>query len=103
MSLPDHHFWVGWDGDVPVTATTTSVSHGVNNVSLVATLPEARRKGYAKAITDEASLAEPTFPAVLIASPPGTPVYEQLGYISMFRFALWLKDRAESDAGSAGA
>lgn len=103
LSLPNHHYWVGWDGDVPVTAATASVSHGVNNVSLVATLPEARRKGYAKAISGVASLADPTLPSVLIASPPGAPAYEQLGYIPLFRFGLWLKDRPDVNAGSTGA
>jgi hypothetical protein len=85
--------WVGWEEDRPVSIAATFVAAGINNVTLVATVPEARRRGYGAALTWCATLADPTLPSLLIASDEGRPVYEQLGYTSLFRFTLWYRER----------
>jgi hypothetical protein len=85
--------WVGWEGERPVSAASAFVAAGVNNVTLVATLPEARRRGYGAAMTWRATLADPTLPSLLIATDEGRPVYEHLGYLSLFRLTLWSRDR----------
>jgi GNAT superfamily N-acetyltransferase len=85
--------WVGWEGDQPVSAASAFVAAGVNNVTLVATLPEARGRGYGAALTWRATLADPHLPAMLIATDDGRPVYKRLGYLSLFRFTLWARNR----------
>lgn len=85
--------WVGWDSDQPVCAAATFVEAGINDVILVATVPEARRRGYGAALTWQATLADPTLPSLLVATDDGRPVYERIGYISLFRFTLWMRDR----------
>lgn len=85
--------WVGWEEDRPVSAAATFVAAGVNNVTLVATVPEARRRGYGAALTWRATLADPTLPALLLATDDGRPVYERMGYLPLFRFTLWSRDR----------
>lgn len=85
--------WVGWEGDQPISAASAFVAAGVNNVTLVATLPEARGRGYGAALTWRATLADPTLPALLLATDEGRPVYERLGYLSLFRFTLWARNR----------
>ena len=85
--------WVGWEDGRPVVAAATFVAAGLNDVTLVATAPEARRRGYGAALTWRATLADPTLPSVLLATEEGRPVYERMGYMSLFRFALWSRDR----------
>lgn len=85
--------WVGWDEDRPVAAAASFVAAGINDVTLVATVPEARRRGYGAALTWRATLADPTLPSLLLATEEGRPVYERMGYTSLFRFTLWSRDR----------
>ncbi|HEY7094753.1 MAG TPA: hypothetical protein VH393_16335, partial [Ktedonobacterales bacterium] len=85
--------WVGWEGARPVSAASAFVAAGVNNVALVATLPEARGRGYGAALTWRATLADLHLPAMLLATDDGRPVYERLGYLSLFRFTLWARNR----------
>ena len=88
--------WVGWEADRPVSAAAAFVAAGINDVTLVATVPEARRRGYGAALTWRATLADPTLPSLLIATEEGRPVYEHIGYTSLFRFTLWSHDRPGS-------
>jgi hypothetical protein len=59
-------------------------------------VPEARRRGYGAALTWRATLADPAWPALLIATTDGRAVYEQMGYMALFRFTLWSQDRPSS-------
>lgn len=88
-----YRLWVGWEGDRPVSAAATFVAEGVNDVMLVATVPEARKRGYGEAVTWRATFADPSLPALLIATDEGRPVYERMGYTTLFRFTLWSRDR----------
>jgi hypothetical protein len=85
--------WVGWEGDRPVSAAATFVEAGINDVILVGTVPEARRRGYGAALTWHATLADPALPALLLATDEGRPVYERMGYLSLFRFTVWSHER----------
>jgi len=93
--LGDDRFrlWVGWEGERPVSAAATFVAAGINDVTLVGTVPEARRRGYGAALTWRATLAEPTLPALLLATDEGRPVYVRIGYLPLFRFAVWSRER----------
>jgi hypothetical protein len=37
----------------------------------------------------------PRLPSLLIATEAGRPVFEQLGYMALFRFSLWSRDRPQ--------
>ena len=90
--------WLGLEGDRPVGAAVTSIAHGINQVMLIVTLPGVRGRGYGAALTWEASLAEPSLPAMLLSSDLGRPVYERMGYLPLVRFTVWyrLSDLAAS-------
>ena len=88
--------WVGWLGERPVGAAAAFVDHGINDVTLVATLPEARRRGIGEALTWRAALGDPALPAMLLSSDPGRPVYERMGFLPLLRFTLWYRERRGS-------
>ncbi len=85
--------WIGREAGRAVSAAAAFVESGINNVTLVATIPEAGRRGYGTALTWRATLADPTLPSVLFASDAGRPVYERMGYISLFRMTFWWRER----------
>jgi hypothetical protein len=66
-----------------------SLLHGITEIDWVGTLPVARGRGVGAAVTWAATAVDPSRPAVLIASDPGRPVYERLGYLPINRFTLW--------------
>jgi len=81
-----------WVGRVDGRAVTASASHlygGVTMVDWVATLPDARGRGYGRAMTQVAALCEPDQHALLNASDAGRPVYERMGFLTLSRFTLW--------------
>ena len=90
-----YRLWVGWEEDRPVSAASTFVAAGINDVTLVGTVPEARRRGYGAALTWRATLADPALPALLLATDEGRPVYERMGYLPLVRFAVWSRDRPD--------
>jgi hypothetical protein len=84
-------FFVGWWNGTPVATAGVTVAHGVGVVELVATIAGARGRGFGAMVTQAAALADPTVPAVLIASDPGRPVYERLGFLPVNRWTLWMR------------
>jgi hypothetical protein len=81
--------WVAYDGETPVSTAAAFIAEGITNVINVATVPEARGKGFGTAVTWHATLAEPSLPTLLIASEQGRPVYERMGYTTIRQFQLW--------------
>jgi hypothetical protein len=90
---PREHLWVGYEENRPVCAASAFVAEGIVDVTLVATVPEARRRGYGAAVTWKATLADPDLHALLIATTEGKPTYESIGYLSLFNFTIWSSDR----------
>lgn len=86
-------FWGGYLGDEVVTVAAAVVGEREIDVSFIATLPEARGRGYGAAITWAATLADPALPALLEASDHGRPVYEKMGYRRVGQMALWERPR----------
>lgn len=84
-------FWVGYEGDRPVGTAGVYVGHGLNDVEWVSVREDCRGKGYGAALTWVATRAEPDLPAVLIASDPGQPVYERMGYVRLTRMTMWFR------------
>jgi GNAT superfamily N-acetyltransferase len=87
----DLRFWVGYEDGRPVGTAGTYVAHGTNDVEWISVYDEHRGKGYGEELTWVATLAEPDLPAVLIASDPGQPVYEKMGYVRLTRLSLWFR------------
>jgi predicted GNAT family acetyltransferase len=73
----------------PVAGSMAINSRGLVAVEMVATLPEARGKGFGAAVTATAALSAPDLPSALIASDDGRSVYERLGFLPISRFTLW--------------
>jgi hypothetical protein len=83
--------WIGREAGRPVGVAAAHLSHGVANIEWVAADPACRGKGYGAAMTWQATLADPSLPAVLIASDDGRPVYERMGYLPIVRWTLWFR------------
>jgi GNAT superfamily N-acetyltransferase len=93
LEEPRSRSWVGWVGDRPVSASSSWTEYGINDVTLVATVPDARGRGYGEALTWCAALADPSLPAMLISSDPGRSVYERMGFLPLQRITLWYRTR----------
>jgi hypothetical protein len=87
----DGRFWVGFVDGRPVATASVHVAAGVNQVECISTMDADRGHGYGAALTWAATTADPSLPAVLLASDLGRPVYERLGYVAITRWTLWLR------------
>jgi ribosomal protein S18 acetylase RimI-like enzyme len=88
------HFFVGYLGDEPVTCAASLAGEQEVGIYMVATMPQARGKGYGGAVTAAAVASAPELPAVLQASADGQPVYTSLGFQTVTPFTVWYKPRA---------
>jgi hypothetical protein len=94
----DYRAWVGMVGDNPVSTATAYLSDGFVGVYAVATVEEARGRGYGEAVTWSATLCEPELPATLQSTSMGRPVYVRMGYQTFTTFTVWTCPvRASSD------
>jgi hypothetical protein len=84
-------FWVGYEDGVPVGTAGVHVGHGLNDVEWISVAGSHRGRGYGAELTWAATLADPGLPAVLIASDPGQPVYERMGYLRLTRMTMWFR------------
>lgn len=98
LDEPRMPMWVGREGDRVVSTAATFVAHGVNNIVNVATVPEARGRGYGAAVTWPATLADPSLPAVLVASELGAPVYERMGFTTVRPITAWSRTSPAPEA-----
>jgi hypothetical protein len=85
-------FWLAGREGEPVATAMSHTAHGVVNVEAVATLPDHRGCGIGAAVTWAATLAEPTLPAVLVASDDGVGVYRRMGYLPVTRWTMWIRN-----------
>lgn len=76
--------YLGLENGVPVSAAATVETNGCLFLALVATAPEAQRKGYGEATVRKAlfegARATGLTRTVLHATPAGAPLYERIGY-----------------------
>lgn len=85
------------DGE-PVSIAMTIVSHGVAGIYWVGSLEAARGKGLGRAVTAAATNAGFDLGAdvaSLQASPMGRPIYEAMGYSTVFEYDLLLSPPPE--------
>jgi GNAT superfamily N-acetyltransferase len=89
LSMPAVELFVGYSGHLPVAVSAVVLTSQVNAVPLVAVHPSHRGRGIGEAITWAATCARPDWPAALVASAAGRPVYERMGYLPLVRWPLW--------------
>jgi GNAT superfamily N-acetyltransferase len=85
-------FIVYLDGE-PVSIAMTIVSHGVAGIYWVGSLEQARGKGLGRAVTAAATNAGFELGAEIAslqASPMGKPIYEAMGYETIFDYRLFM-------------
>lgn len=82
--IEEAYSFVGYVDNQPVCAASTAQIEDVLYLALVATIPEAQRKGYSEAIVRHALIegykATGIKRTLLHATPAGAPVYERIGY-----------------------
>ena len=80
------------DGE-PVSIAMTIISHGVAGIYWVGSLEQARGKGLGRAVTAAATNAGFELGAEIAslqASPMGKPIYEAMGYETIFDYKLFM-------------
>lgn len=89
--LADRRFgiWLGRVDGAPVSAAMAFVEAGVVGIYGVTTVPRARRRGYAEALTAKALSVEPELPSVLQPSAEAEAIYRRMGYERFASFAVW--------------
>jgi ribosomal protein S18 acetylase RimI-like enzyme len=88
---------VAYEGDDPVAAAMTMLSHGIAGIYWVGTLERARRSGLGRAVT--AAVTNIAFDhgaaaVTLQASVMGEPVYRSMGYQSLYHYEDWIRLQA---------
>lgn len=86
-------FWVGYDEERPVSIGTLFVSHGLAQLALGVSRPEARGRGFWYGLVRERLLAEPDLISGGVFSDDSRPGMERLGYLPITRFTLWQRAR----------
>ena len=95
--IKEEMFWhghaygfVAYKGDKPVSTATAIINEGRLFLFMVATMPEARRKGYGEAVVrhalQTAHEATGIRRTVLHATEAGYPLYLRLGYRPTVKF-----------------
>ncbi|HET7899601.1 MAG TPA: hypothetical protein VFL59_00335 [Candidatus Nanopelagicales bacterium] len=76
---------------VPVAVAASLPMHGVVNLCLAATLPEARHRGAWTALVDDRCGDVPHLPAAAFTSDDSRPGFVRAGFLPVVRFTLWLR------------
>ncbi|MFT4571290.1 MAG: ribosomal protein S18 acetylase RimI-like enzyme [Hyphomicrobiaceae bacterium] len=87
-----------YDREQPVACAGFLLSHGIAGVYWVGSIPEARGRGFADAVTrsvTNAAFALGARVVILQASEGGEPVYQRMGYREFTRYRSFLVPRAE--------
>jgi GNAT superfamily N-acetyltransferase len=86
--------FVGYANGLPVATSAQMTRDDVVGVFFVATVPEARRRGYGAALTwaaVEAGRSEGAVVSYLHATPMGRSVYERMGYRWVDNYLHWVE------------
>ncbi|RGD62996.1 N-acetyltransferase [Kitasatospora xanthocidica] len=94
--------WRGWLGrvDGAVAGTCLTYDDGqATGVYWVATLPDRRGRGAARAVLRTAlAHAHPDRPATLVATALGEPLYRKLGFVEQARTCWWTRTAVAATA-----
>lgn len=86
-------FWLGWRDDRPVAASAAYIAYGLVHLIYLATLRQARGRGFGSALAWTVTLANPVLPAILISSHDGQTLYARMGYQHFRDMPLWVRER----------
>lgn len=90
LDVDDISLWVARLDGEPVATSLAHHGGHVNGVEMISCHPSVRGRGIGEAVTWQPTLVRPDRPAALIASDPGRPVYERMGFVALLRFTLWM-------------
>ena len=85
------HLFLGDLEGRTVAAAASYQAHGVLNLCLAATLPEARRRGVWEALAQTRLAEAPHLPAAAVTSDDSRAGFEKLGFQPVTRFTLWYR------------
>ena len=91
LDEPRSRIWVGLVGGAAVSGAMAFLHAGVVGVYGVSTVPAARGRGYATALTLRAAAADPRLPSVLQPSAMAEPLYRRLGYERFAAASSWFR------------
>jgi GNAT superfamily N-acetyltransferase len=86
-----YQFWLGWSDGRAVAAGMSFVDHASVGLYAISVIPEARRRGFARAITTELLRAAPALPAILQPSEAAATLYRELGFVDAGPFTVWAR------------
>lgn len=91
---PHLHSAIAYDNGAPVSAAQVVCSHGIGGIYTVGTIPEARGKGLADALTRAVTRRAFEHGAQVVtlqASDMGHPIYLRMGYRELFMYTYYVK------------
>jgi hypothetical protein len=77
----------------PCSKNWAAALQGMVHLILLATVPGKQSNGPGTAVAQEATLANPVLPAMLMASQDGERIYSKLEYRQLGEMPLWSRDR----------
>jgi len=83
LALPGWQVWLAYLGGAPAAAAYTYDDGHATGVYWLATLPEHRSRGLARAVLTAAIAARPDQEFTLVATEAGRPLYESLGFATV--------------------
>ncbi|MEU9042845.1 MULTISPECIES: GNAT family N-acetyltransferase [unclassified Kitasatospora] len=96
LGEPGWRAWLGRVDGAPAGTCLTYDDGRATGVYWVATLPDWRGRGVARAVVQTALVhAHPDRPATLVATSLGEPLYRKLGFVEQARTCWWSRTSAE--------
>jgi hypothetical protein len=93
LTDPRWRLWVAYVDGSPASIGTSFVSHGLAQLALGVTLPQARGHGLWYGLVRRRLLAAPHLLAGGLFSDDSRPGIERLGFLPITRFTLWRRPR----------
>jgi hypothetical protein len=100
LASPHVHAVVAYEDAQPLAAALAFLSHGVAGIYWVGTVSNARRSGLGEAVaaaTTNWTFEQGASACTLQASPMGEPIYERMGYESLYRYTNYALFRVPPD------
>ena len=99
LGIEGWQVWLGRRADVPAGAACTFHDGTSLGIYQVATLPEHRGDGVARAIVEAALADHPNVPVTLTSTEQGRPLYEHLGFRTVSEAVWWIPASTHAPSG----
>jgi GNAT superfamily N-acetyltransferase len=86
---PGMHYLVARHEGKVVAGVIAHVTEDMVGIYGLSTLPEFRRRGYARALVHAAVALRPDLPASVYPDPPSVPIYTDIGFVRAGEIAVW--------------